>query len=290
MHPRTFRALILVAISLIVSAGAACAAEAPTPVFVPIRDADGHPDLSGVWQTLGSAHWNLEGHSASKGPVTNVLGALGGIPGGVSVIDGGTIPYRESALQRRADNLAQWAKLDPVVKCYIPGIPRSTYMPLPFQIVQSGNKIFIAYEWGSNSRVIHMDRPNTEAEIPSWMGYSLGRWEGDTLVVNVTAQMPDTWFDSAGNYHGENLVVTERYTLKDQSHIAYEATIEDPDVFTSPWTIRMPLYRRVEDNARILEFKCVEFAEDMMYGHLRRDAQAAELEDASKESRHKSGK
>ena len=116
MHPRTFRALILVAISLIVSAGAACAAEAPTPVFVPIRDADGHPDLSGVWQTLGSAHWNLEGHSASKGPVTNVLGALGGIPGGVSVIDGGTIPYRESALQRRAEHVNIHGRVETVKK------------------------------------------------------------------------------------------------------------------------------------------------------------------------------
>ncbi len=290
MNTRSSRALILVTISFIVCVGATQAEDAPKPIFAPIVDADGHPDLSGVWQTMGSAHWNLEGHTASKGPVTNVLGALGGIPGGVSVVEGGTIPYQASALQKRADNLAQWTKLDPEVKCYIPGIPRSTYMPLPFHIVQSGNKIFIAYEWGSNSRVIHMDRPSTEAEIPSWMGYSLGHWEDNTLVVNVTAQMPDTWFDSAGNYHGENLVVTERYTMKDQSHIDYEATIEDPDVFTRSWKIRMPLYRRVEDNARILEYKCVEFAEDMMYGHLRQDAQTAPSADAPKESRRKSRK
>ena len=228
------------------------------------------PDLSGIWQTMNTASWNLEGHTASKMPVTNILGALGGIPAGMSVVEGGEIPYLPQALERRDQNRSDWTNLDPVAKCYIPGVPRSTYMPWPFQILQTDTEIFIAYEFGSNSRTIFMDRPGTEAPLPSWMGYSLGHWENETLVVNVTKQVPDTWLDASGNYHGADLVVEERYTLVDENRIQYEATIDDPDVFSRPWTIKIPLYRRMEDGARLLEYKCVEFGEDLLYDHLRR--------------------
>ena len=228
------------------------------------------PDLSGIWQTMNTASWNLEGHTASKMPVTNILGALGGIPAGISVVEGGEIPYLPEALERRDQNRSDWTNLDPVAKCYIPGVPRSTYMPWPFQILQTETEIFIAYEFGSNSRTIFMDRPGTEAPLPSWMGYSLGHWENETLVVNVTKQVPDTWLDASGNYHGADLVVEERYTLVDENRIQYEATIDDPDVFSRPWTIKIPLYRRMEDGARLLEYKCVEFGEDLLYDHLRR--------------------
>ncbi|MEM7078225.1 MAG: hypothetical protein AAF513_06295 [Pseudomonadota bacterium] len=234
------------------------------------RDTGTVPDLNGLWQALGTAHWSLEGGHAIKGPATNVLGALGGIPAGRSYVVGGSIPYTAEAAAKRADYRAEWNQWDPAVKCFIPGIPRQTYMPLPFHIVQSENKIFIAYEWGSNSRMIHLDRPGTRAELPSWMGYSTARWEGDTLVVEVTDQMPDTWLDATGTWHSDELKVTERYTLRTPNHIHYEATIEDPQVFTEPWTIAMPLYRRMEDDARLLEYKCVPFAEDAVYGHLRR--------------------
>ena len=230
------------------------------------------PDLNGLWQALGTAHWNLEGGHAVRGPATVVLGALGAIPAGHSYVEGGTIPYTDEALAKREEYRSEWNLWDPVVKCFIPGFPRQTYMPLPFHIVQSEEKIFIAYEWGSNSRIIHLDRPGTRPELPSWMGYSLGRWEGDTLVVEVADQMPDTWFDTTGTWHSDQLKVTERYTLMGPDHIRYEATIEDPQVFTRPWTIRMPLYRRLEEGARLLEFKCVPFAEDAMYGHLRKGA------------------
>jgi len=228
------------------------------------------PDLSGIWQTMNTASWNLEGHTASKMPVTNILGALGGIPAGMSVVEGGEIPYLPEALERRDQNRSDWTNLDPVAKCYIPGVPRSTYMPWPFQILQTDTEIFIAYEFGSNSRTIFMDRPGTEAPLPSWMGYSLGHWENETLVVNVTKQVPDTWLDASGNYHGADLVVEERYTLVDENRIQYEATIDDPDVFSRPWTIKIPLYRRMEDGARLLEYKCVEFGEDLLYDHLRK--------------------
>ena len=238
-------------------------------IAAPVISSD-PPDLSGIWQTMNTASWNLEGHTASKMPVTNILGALGGIPAGMSVVEGGEIPYLPEALEKRDQNRSDWTNLDPVAKCYIPGVPRSTYMPWPFQILQTDTEIFVAYDFGSNSRTIFMDRPGTEAPLPSWMGYSLGHWEGETLVVNVTKQVPDTWLDASGNYHGPNLVVEERYTLIDENHMQYEATIDDPDVFSRPWKIKIPLYRRMEDGARLLEYKCVEFGEDLLYDHLRK--------------------
>ncbi len=236
-------------------------------------DTTDKPDFNGLWQAVGTAHWTLEGGHATKGPATLVLGAMGGIPAGQSYIKGGgTIPYTAEALEKREEYRAEWNLWDPVVKCFIPGIPRQTYMPLPFHIVQSENKVFIAYEWGSNSRIIHLDRPDSRADLPSWMGHSVGHWEGETLVVKVTDQVPDTWLDATGTWHSDQLVVTERYTLLSPHHIQYEATIEDPQVFTEPWTISMPLYRRMEDGARLLEYKCVPFAEDAMYAHLRKGA------------------
>jgi hypothetical protein len=227
------------------------------------------PDLSGIWQAVNTAHWNVEGHTAKKMPVTGVIGAYGGMLAGTSVVVGGEIPYRADALAAREVNQADWANLDPAAKCYMPGIPRQTYMPAPFQILQTDSEIFIAYEWGSNSRSIFMDRPGTSAPLPSWMGYSLGRWEGGTLIVDVTSQMTDTWFDAAGNYHSGSLHVEERYRMIDENHIEYQALITDPEVFTEPWTIRMPLYRRIEEDARLLEYKCIEYAEDLLYDHLR---------------------
>ena len=238
-------------------------------IAAPVVSSD-PPDLSGIWQTMNTASWNLEGHTASKMPVTDILGTFGGIPAGMSVVEGGEIPYLPEAFEKRDQNRSDWTNLDPVAKCYIPGVPRSTYMPWPFQILQTDTEIFIAYEFGSNSRTIFMDRPGTEAPLPSWMGYSLGHWEDETLVVNVTKQVPDTWLDASGNYHGADLVVEERYTLVDENRIQYEATIDDPDVFSRPWTIKMPLYRRMEDGVRLLEYKCVEFGEDLLYDHLRR--------------------
>jgi hypothetical protein len=147
-------------------------------------------------------------------------------------------------------------KLDPEVKCYLPGVPRATYLSYPFQIVQSPQNILIAYEYAGAVRVINMGAP-TKAPGDSWMGWSNGRWEGETLVVDVTSQNDQTWFDRAGNHHSDALHVVERYT-----------TIEDPKVFTRPWKISMPLYRRVEKGAKLLEYKCVEFAEELLYGPL----------------------
>ena len=235
------------------------------------RTADGNPDLNGIWQALGSAHYNLEGHAAGAAPVV-ATGAIGAIPAGLGVVVGGEIPYQQSALAQRQTNMQDWLSLDPVVKCYMPGVPRATYMPFPFQIVQTPEYILIAYEFASASRIVYMNRPDFEAPADVWMGHSRGRWEGETLEIDVTSQMPDTWFDHAGNHHSIGIRVTERYTALSPNHLMYEATIEDPETFTRPWTIRMPLYRRLDQNMQLLEFKCVEFVEELMYGHLRRGA------------------
>ena len=232
------------------------------------RMAGGKPDLNGIWQAFNEANWDVEAHSAGPSPVL-VDGAIGATPPGMGVVEGGSIPYKESALEQKKENYKNRISLDPEVKCYMPGVPRATYIPQPFQILQTAKDIIIAYQYAGAVRTINMTDPGP-APSDSWMGSSVGRWEGNTLVVDVTSQNDRTWFDRAGNYHSEALHVVERYTPIDADHIMYEATIEDPNVFTRPWKISMPLYRRIEKNARLMEFKCVEFVEELMYGHLRK--------------------
>jgi len=232
------------------------------------RTPDGKPNLNGIWQALNEANWDLEAHAASQGAVL-ALGAQFSVPPGVGVVEGGAIPYKPEALAKKKENFANRMKEDPEVKCYMGGVPRSTYMPYPFQIIQGTGTIMMAYEYAGGVRIINMGKP-TEAPVDSWMGWSNGRWEGDTLVIDVTGLNDQTWFDRAGNYHSDALHVVERYTPRSADTLMYEATIEDPNVFTRTWKISMPLYRRVEKNAQILEYKCPEFAEDMLYGHLRK--------------------
>jgi hypothetical protein len=232
------------------------------------RAADGHPDLNGIWQAVNTANWDLQDHAARKGPVT-VLGASFSIPAGVGVVEGNEIPYQPWAAAKKKQNAESWLTLDPEIKCYMPGVPRATYSPYPFQIVQSRDRILIAYEFASASRIVRMTKTE-DAPLDSWMGWSRGHWEGDTLVVDVTGLNDQTWFDRAGNFHSEALHVIERYTRTGPDHLSYEATIEDPKVFTRPWKISMPLYRRMEKNAQLLEYKCVEFVEELLYGHLQK--------------------
>jgi hypothetical protein len=232
------------------------------------RAADGKPDFSGVWQALNAANWDLLNHAARPSPVT-ALGARGAVPAGVGVVEGNEIPYQDASRSVQKDNFANWLLRDPTIKCFLPGVPRATYMPFPFQIVQGARDMLIAYEFADASRVIYMNSKE-ESPVDTWMGWSRGHWEGDTLVVDVTSFNDQTWFDSAGNYHSDALHVVERYTATSPNHLLYEALIEDPKVFTRPWKIKMPLYRRMEDDARVLEFKCVEFAEEVVYGHLRK--------------------
>ena len=245
---------------------------------------DGHPDLNGIWQALVTANWDLQDHEAQPGPHPELTGAYGAEPAGQSIVEGGEIPYKPEALAKRKANFENrlnvdvsddktWHALgDPEMKCYMPGVPRATYMPFPFQIVQGTSPyILMAYEFTGATRIIRM---NWEQAAPtdSWMGWSRGRWEGDTLVVDVTGQREETWFDRAGNYHSDALHVVERYTLVSPYHMMYEATIEDPNVFTRPWKISFPLYRRMEKNVQLLEFKCVPFTEELLYGSMRKQA------------------
>ena len=233
------------------------------------RAFDGRPDLNGVWQTIGTAHWNLEDHSAAPGHPD--LGAIGAIPPGQGVVVGGEIPYLEAALERRRENFAKRMTDDPEAKCFLPGVPRATYLPYPLQIIQGDRKIMIVYGFAEANRTIHMDKEVPEPPpLDSWMGRSHGRWDGDTLVVDAEGFNGEAWLDRAGNYATSGLRVEERYTPLGGHAIQYEATITDPAVFSRPWKIRLPLYRRLEEDVRVLEFKCVEFAEDLMYGHLRR--------------------
>ena len=232
------------------------------------RAADGRPDLSGVWQSLNTAHWNLEPHVADY-PVVLELGAQFAVPPGHGVVEGDRIPYLPEALEQRKRNYEARLTEDPEGHCYLGGVPRSTYMPYPFQILQNVDEIAMVYQFATGLRRITVGGTE-EAPLDSWMGWSNAHWEGDTLVVEVTGLNGQTWLDRAGNYASANVRVTERYTPLGPNHLQYEATIEDPTVYSRPWTISMPLYRIVEPDFRMLEFKCEPFAEERLYGHLRK--------------------
>ena len=260
--------------SVVVVAGAAVCllAVMPSPAQAPAYKApktkDGKADLNGIWQAMNEANWDIRPHGASQGPVFS-LGAAYSTPAGLGVVEGGDIPYKPEAAAKQKANYADRLKLDPEVKCYMGGVPRSTYMPYPFQIVQGTDTMMFVYEYAGAVRVINMAAP-TKAPADSWMGWSNGHWEGDSLVVDVTSLNDQTWFDRAGNWHSDQLHVIERYTRIGPDALQYEATIDDPKVFTRQWKMSMPLYRRMEKNAQLLEYKCVEFAEEVLYGHLRK--------------------
>jgi hypothetical protein len=244
-------------------------AGAQTQAYRAPRTADGKPNLNGIWQAMNSANWDIRPHAAGMGPVA-ALGAEFAIAPGRGVVEGDEIPYLPEAAAKQKENFAKRLTLDPEVKCFLPGVPRATYMPFPFQIIQSGKTIMIAYEYAGGVRTIYMDPNPPKAPADSWMGWSTGRWEGETLVVDVTAQNDSTWFDRAGNHHSDALHVVERYTPRSPETLNYEATIEDSKTFSKPWKISMPLYRHVEKNAQLLEFKCPEFSEEVLYGPLRK--------------------
>ena len=258
----TYRSIGLAA-ALTAMMGAACAPE-------PAGDGRiaGRPDMNGVWKAINTANWNLEGHSAEGLEEFWQLGAIAAVPAGQSVIrGGGAIPYLPEAVARRDENRANWPAEDPEAKCYMLGIPRYTYHELPFQIFQGDGDILMVYPFAAGNRIIYM---NDDSELPldSWMGKSDGAWDGDTLVVETRNSNGQTWLDRAGNHHSNQLVVTERFTKTGSDHIQYEATLEDPLTFSEPWTIEMPLYRLIDENAQILEHKCVPFTDLLFYSDL----------------------
>ena len=244
----------------------------------------GHPDFSGIWEANNTANWDLLTHESRPlvgqpgltansvvlaAPVVG-LGTLGWIPAGTGIVENNEIPYLPWAAQRKKENQEHWMDRDPEIKCFQPGVPRAMYMPHPFQIIQSGTKVQMIFEFGNAQRTIHL---NKMEEYPNnaYMGYSVGRWEGDTLVVDVTDFTDATWFDRAGDFHSDALHLVERYTPLGRDVIRYDATIDDPQVFSRPWKISMPLYRRLDQYAQVMEFRCVEMVEETIYGHLRKE-------------------
>ena len=284
-----FRDVLLVlstaaVVALVTVAVSPTAGQAPAG-FRAAQMADGHPDLNGVWQAVNTANWDIQSHGVRPAlavrpgrvagtvvPAAPVLafGAVGGVPAGFGIVEGDEIPYQPAAAAKKKENGDHWLTRDPEIKCFLPGVPRATYMPYPFQIVQGTDRIKIVYEFAGATRTIEIGGKD-RAPFDSWMGWSNGRWEGETLVVDVTGFNDQTWFDRAGNFHSDALHVVERYTAASPNHLIYEATIEDPKVFTRPWKISMPLYRRLEPNMQVLEYKCPEFVEELMFGKLRKE-------------------
>lgn len=235
------------------------------------RTPSGKPDLSGIWQAMTNAHYDIEPHAASYGPHARQMGAISAVPASLGIVEGGEIPYNEQGRRQRDLNKADAHNLDPLTKCYMPGVPRANYLPFPFQIVQSTDVILVSYEFAESNRIMYVDQPELESQVDAWMGHSNAHWEGDTLVVRVSGQMENTWFDRAGNHHSYQMVVEERWTPISANHIQYEATMTDPNTFTAPWTVSFPLYRHIDENMQLLEFKCAEFSEEFLYGEFRKE-------------------
>jgi hypothetical protein len=259
-------------------------APATTAVAAALPRIAGKPDFSGIWEANNTANWDLQTHQARPmvgqpgflanstvlaAPVLG-LGTIGWVPAGLGVVEGDEIPYQPWAAARKKENLEHWLDRDPEIKCFQPGIPRAMYMPYPFQIIQSATKVMMVFEFANAQRTIHLNQMEPYPNV-AFMGYSVGKWEGDTLVVDVSDFNDATWFDRSGNFHSDALHVTERFTPAGRDVIRYEATIQDPQVFTKSWKISMPLYRRLEQNAQLMDFKCVEMVEETMYGHLRKE-------------------
>jgi hypothetical protein len=250
-----FRPSLRFAVTTLAVVLAAVTATLAQTTYKAPRTPDGTPNLNGIWQAVNEAYWDVEAHAASPASVP-ALGAAGAVPPGLGIVEGGSLPYLPAAAEQRRTNFQNRLTLDPETKCYLPGVPRANYMPYPFQILQTRKYIMMVYTFARAVRTIYMD-DHQPAPADSWMGWSNGRWEGETLVVDTTGFNGQAWLDRSGNFHSDA-----------PDHLLYEATIEDPKVFSRPWKISMPLYRRLEKNAQILDFRCVEFAEDLIYGHL----------------------
>ena len=233
--PRPMTAAVLVVLAS-TSAGAQTPALSRTP--------DGKPNLQGIWQVLNTAAWDLQDHTARLG-----------VPAGQTVVEGNDIPYQPWAVKQKQENFASRATADPETQGYLPGVPRIMYMPSSFQIFQTPTHVAMTFEYAQSVRIIYTNgTPHPRGPINWWLGDSRGRWEGDTLVVDVVHFTNQTWLDRAGNFHSDELHLVERYTMAGPDHINYEVTIEDPRVFTRPWKMSMLLYRRKEPNVRLLDY------------------------------------
>ncbi len=264
----TFRTLTLLSAAALAVVSAVMPVAGQAPAYRAPRTADGKPNLNGIWQAISEADWDIEGHSAAPGRVL-ALGAEDAVVPGLGIVEGGPLPYLPAAATKRKANYDSRLTADPEIKCYLPGVPRGMYLAQPFQIIQSTKNIMMAFQYAGAIRTVYM-ADQTEAPADSWMGWSNGHWEGETLVVDTTGFNDLSWFDRSGNFHSDAMHVVERITAAGPDHLNWEATIDDKKVFSRPWKMSMTLYRRKEKGARLLEFRCVEFVEDLVYGHLRK--------------------
>lgn len=229
-------------------------AKAPRDSGIP-RLANGKPDFSGIWQTTSAADYDLEPHSARKDA-----------PPGPGIVDGGSIPYLPKALEQRRKNFEARASADPRLKCFTLGVPRGIYYPEPFQIFQRDQDLTVLFQFGHSVRTIHTNGTD-HPKVPNdwWLGDSRARWEGDTLVVDVRHFNDETWLDRAGNFHSDALHVVERWRFLDRNTIEYRATLEDPQVFSRPWTLGVLLHRHREKNFQLIENYCFTLDYDQHY-------------------------
>ena len=256
--PAVLLAALVASVNVLAQSGPSAAAAYAAP-----KTRFGQPDLQGVWQVLNTAAWDIQDHAAQRFPG---LQARFSVPAGPGVVEGNEIPYQPWALEQKQKNFANRLEGDPEAKCYLPGVPRIMYLPLPFQIVQVPTKMVMLFEYAHAIRHIHTNgNGHPPGHIDWWLGDSRGRWEGDTFVVDSVDFNDETWFDRAGNFHSDELHVVERFTPNGPDHIAYEVTIEDPKVFTRPWKMQMPIYRRKEANAQLLEYECYAFEWEKYY-------------------------
>ena len=202
------------------------------------RTADGRPKLDGIWRVQGRAEADLQ-----------------------SVVSGGTIPYQPAAAQKKALNFANRATADPLNKCFMAGVPRMMYLDWPFQILETRDHVAMLFEWTQVYRLIYTNGTPHDDRVQPWMGDSRGHWDGDTLVVEVANHNDQTWLDAAGDFHSDALKVVERYTMRDADTIQYQATIDDPKVYTRPWTIALS-FTRQRGMDRVLEHHCEALKEE----------------------------
>jgi hypothetical protein len=265
--------------------------QTPTTYKAP-RTPDGQPDISGIWQAFNGANWNVEEHGVRASGLEQVVGTYLVQPAGLGIVEGGKLPYKPEALARRDKNWETRLTYDPLfadpsedtgdpeAKCYQGGIPRANYLGMAFQILQSPKIVLMAYEFAGTPRMVHLDPAKAKSPMfygqDTWMGQSLARWEGETLVVDVKGFSGTTWLDRAGNFISPAATVVERYTRISRDHMRYEATVTDPDTFTRPWKLSVILYRRIEPNAQLLEFQCIPFAEEFMYSTLKKKTAGAQ--------------
>ena len=249
MFSRLLATGVFLAVGLVVASVEAQSPAGAKPAAIP-RTADGKPNLQGIWQARNRAWVNLEDHVARHN-----------MPAGRSVVEGGTIPYTPAALKQRDENFLNRQERDPLNNCFFPGVPRIMYMEFPFQIFQTPTHVAMTFEWTQVFRLIYTNNTKPQVDITFWMGDSRGRWEKDTLVVNVTNFNGMTWFDMSGNHHSDAMTLEERYTMTDPDTIRYEVTVTDPKTFTRPWKISMPLHRH-KDMTRLLEYQCQAEAEE----------------------------